>query len=271
MLYDTDAKWASAMNGMIGVMSSALAARGQKFGCNRGLSREEAGYNAWIALDSAGNPPDVVLEEGGFCVRYGNGDVQFYDEADWKRIVDVVAATRRSKVCVVSHADIRPNESGTDNLGNPLIFWDALWFALGSYSLGRNHVDDNSYFGFSVVDYNSLPWFDEYDSMDGGNLDLGGALGTYRIVQTSGLNIYWRAFERGYVYVNPTFKNASGISLPESCKEVTHSSLKSDLATTPDTNTINLNAHRAVFLYKSSKVFQQPTNPPEQLRILSSQ
>lgn len=267
--YNTDAKWSAAMNDMCNVTTAGLAAKGQKFFCNRGKTTSAAGYSAWDDLDDMANPPDVVLEEAGFCVEYGKGDVQFWPESSWKRIVDIVGEIHNSSVCVLSHTGLDIGESGTDNYGDPFTFWDALWFALGSFHLAKNSTDDNSFFGFSDY-YNDIPWYDEYDSMDGGNLDLGNPTGSYEVKVISGVNVYSREFQHGYVYVNPTPKNVSGISLPEICNELTHNNFKEDLETIPDKNSININAHRAVFLYKRSQVNQKKPNPPQNLRVVSN-
>jgi len=260
--YNTDSTWSSAMNGMIDFMTAALHDEGQKFAANRGLSFTESGYNAWLALDNVANPPDSALEEAGFVIKYGGGDVQFFPEYKWKREVDIMSNVSNYNVLNFSHTDIGPGGSGTDNWGKDFTFWDALWFALGSYSIAKNDVDDNSYFGFGVGNYSTLSWFDEYDAMDGGNLDLGSAVGTYKISNINGVNIYWRAFERGYVYVNPTPDNASSISLPELCKELNYTNFKNDLTNIPDKNTISLNAHRAVFLYKSNAGLDPSSDAP---------
>ena len=264
VLYDTDDKWTPAMNGLINEMTFALHAKNQKFACNFGLSRSAAGFDAWISLDNTKNPPDVVIEEAAFAVRYGdNNDVQFYPPTEWKRQVDILAAIRNSSTCFLSHTDIAQGGSGTDNYSKSVTFWDVLWFALGSYKIGQNSTDDNSYFGFTVGSYSNIPWFDEYDS-----IDLGNALGTYQVTNINGVNIYWRAFERGYVYVNPTTNNVSNISLSESCKELNHTNFKNDITTIPDKNTISLNSHRAAFLYKSSGGADSvPPFPPKNLRI----
>jgi hypothetical protein len=241
------------MNNFVNAVSASFHGKNQKTIFNRLKTNEAAGYDAWIALDNYPNPPYAVMEEGGYVVMFGAGDAQFYPEASWRREVDATASIRNSKTCNESHVDISPGGSGTDNWGKTFTFWDALWFALGSHSIAMNTADDNSYFGFTDgTNYNIINWFDEYDAMDGGNLDFGAAVGTYKVSNISGVNIYWRAFERGYVYVNPTPNNVSSISLPEPCKELNHTNFKNDLTNISDKNTINLNAHRAAFLYKSS-------------------
>jgi len=37
-------------------------------------------------------------------------------------------------------------ESGFDNYGQSVTFRDIFWYALGSFQLGKNTVDSNSYF-----------------------------------------------------------------------------------------------------------------------------
>ncbi|HXF15409.1 MAG TPA: fibronectin type III domain-containing protein, partial [Burkholderiales bacterium] len=119
---------------------------------------------------------------------------------------------------------------------------------LGSFSLGKNDTLNNSYFMFNGGSgYNQLWWFDEYDK-----LDLGKTIGSYKVTSISGVNIYWREFEKGYVYVNPTATNVSAITLPQASRQITHDTLFSTLSSLPTVNTISLRAHNAAFLTKTT-------------------
>ena len=89
-------------------------------------------------------------------------------------------------------------------------------------------------------------YYDEYV------IDLGKSLGDYQVTAYSGKNIYRREFEKGYVYVNPTTSDVTSIKLPEACKQLTHSNLKSNPQLLPDTTSINLKSHRAAILYKKN-------------------
>jgi hypothetical protein len=255
--YNTQAKWSAAMNSMVSSMTTGLNAKGQKFASNRGRSMLVDGYKAWLNLDHAPNPPDVLLEEGAFAVGWGPGNVQFFTEAEWRRQVDLLQQIENSKVCYLSHADVGKTGRGIDSNGKPFTFSEVFWYSLGSFLLGKK---DNSYFTMRYAyNYNLTDlYYDAYDL-----LDLGRAIGGYRVNTYDGANIYWREFEDGYVYVNPTRENVTSIPLPRRAKLLTPANLQGDPDTLPDQTSINLNAHRAAILYKSG-VHQSsvPSKPP---------
>ncbi|MHB9139894.1 MAG: putative glycoside hydrolase, partial [Victivallaceae bacterium] len=249
--YSTNALWIAAMHSFINATTAGLHAVGQKTFCNRGESRTVDGYNAYVALDSIANPPDITLEEGAFAVTWGSGsDVQFYPEADWKRQVDVLGAVHNYKIVHESHTDLAAGGTGTDNYGKSVGYYDILWYSLCSYNLGKNEVNDNSYFAFAECgNYNLLPWYDEFDTA---RLNLGRAVGPYQIKVISGNNIYMREFVKGYVYVNPTANDVTSVGLRETCKQLTHDNFQNDPSTITDASTINLASHRGTILLKSS-------------------
>jgi hypothetical protein len=243
--YPTDAAWSTAMNSFVTAITASLHGYGQKIWCNKGGTVSDAGNAAWRALDSSANPPDVLLEEGAFAVEWG-ANTQFFPEASWKRQVDNMGAIKNSRIALMSHTQLSPGQSGTDNWGQSVSFWQTLWYSLGSFSLGKNDTVNNSYFMFNGGSgYNQLWWFDEYDK-----LDLGKSVGGYKVSTISGVNIYWREFEKGYVYVNPTSTNVSSITLPQASRQITHDTLFSTPSSLPTVNTISLRGHNAAFLLK---------------------
>ena len=245
--YPTNAAWSTAMNAFASAVTAGMRAHGQKIWCNKGDTRSVEGSASWRALDSSGNTPEVLLEEGAFAVEWG-ADTQFYPEADWKRQIDNMGAIRNAKLALMSHTKLSEGQSGTDNWGRPVTFWQTLSYSLGSFLLGKNDTLGNSYFMFNGGSgYNKIWWFDEYDK-----LDMGKALGPYAVQSIGGVNIYSREFEKGYVYVNPTNSNASSITLPQASRQVTHDNLHSALSSLPSVSTISLNAHNAAFLMKTS-------------------
>jgi hypothetical protein len=258
--YPTDEAWSIAMHDFINAITIGLHNQNQKVWCNRTGAKTQFAYDAFVALDNSANPPDAVLDEGVFAVRYGPGDVQFFNEGNWKWQIDIMSQIRNSKVAFQSHSDLNPGQSGTDNYGKPVTFWDVLWYAMGSYHIGKNTVDDNSYFGFSES-YNRVTWYDEVD-----HIDLGNAMGKYKVTNYNGTNIYWREFEKGYVYVNPTNTDVSSISLPETCKQLTHNNFRQDPDTLPNINTINLTAHRAAILLKAT--YDEIPSPPTGITVI---
>lgn len=251
--YPDDASWASAMNSYAQAVTAGLHANGQYLWCNRGYSIFEQGKAAWLALDASANPPDVVGEEGGFAVAWGpaNWSTQFYPEDEWRNQLETLAAIRNSKVAVFSHTKLQPDpgfDSGVDNWGQPVTFWQTLWFALGSFLLGKNDSPNNAYFFFSGAwaSADRLWYFDEYDM-----LDLGRAMGAYTVTTAGGADVYWREFEKGYVYVNPTLNGAT-VSTPPgcTCRQRTHEDLTTPSSLLPVVTSVQLGAHSATILLK---------------------
>ena len=264
--YPTDAAWSKAMNSFLNAVTVGLGAKGQKIWCNRTNGGSEFGFNAYLALDATANPPYAVFDEGVFAVEWGRktASVKFLDLPTWKRQVDIMSRIHNSKVTLLSHIPIADGASGKDNYGKPLNSWDILWYAMGSFQLGKNTVDNNSYFGIrKQQSYNNVHWYDEFE-----DIDLGKAVGKYNITKYNGNDIYWREFQNGYVYVNPNVNDVPSITLPESCKQLTHSNFKNNPATLPSINTINLKGHRASFLLKAVGG-NSDVNPPKKLELVT--
>jgi hypothetical protein len=234
----------NAMTGFMNAMSGYLSQLGQLTGANTGNARLVNGAEAWLVLDRMSTPPDFALEEGAFAVAWGSSDVQYYSMDEWKRQVDLLKQVKNYKPFYQAHTDLTPGQSGTGSDGKPVTFWDVLWYSLASFQVGKCN---NSYFGFTPgFTYNKIYWFDEY------NIDLGNALGDYQQVKTGSATIYMREFEKGYVFVNPDSFDASNISLPVSCRQLTHDNLLSDPSLIAQVRSINLKSHRGTFLLKVS-------------------
>ena len=244
--YPTDDAWSGAMNSFAAAIGAGLHASGQKLWCNRGQTILAGGAAAWLALDAAPTPPDVVAEEGAFAVAWGPAATQFYPEADWKRQVDTLGAIRNSKVAVFSSTNLAPDGAGTDNWGRPVTYWQTLWYAMGSFLLARYDFLNNAYFNFygNGAALNTIWWYDEFE-----RIDLGRALAPYAVAVIGSTNVYWREFERGYVLVNPTAIDVAAISLPVPCRPLSHD----QLAPPPGSavSTIALGAHSAAILLKN--------------------
>src|SRR5262245_59938044 len=163
------------MNSFSAGITAGVRAFGQKLWCNKGDTRSAAGFAAWQALDASATPPDVLMEEGAWAAAWGAA-VQFYPEADWKRQVDIMGAIQKSKITLLSHTQLSPGGSGTDNYGRTVTYWQALWYSLGSFLLGKNDTLNNAYFMFNGAgEYSKLWWHDEYD-----RIALGRAVGGYK-------------------------------------------------------------------------------------------
>jgi hypothetical protein len=250
--YDTDEKWCKAASRFIDASSKALRARGAKVWINAGGTSSQRGWNALLHLDALANPPDVIGEEGAFCHSWGKGDTTFPCEEKWRRSVDFLGKIEKSRQAFFAHTKLRRDRAGTDNHGKRVTFWQSLWYALGSYLLGKDDDLGNAYFFFfssGEGGYGSKDWwFEEYD-----RIDLGKAVGAYRVSSSGRANVYRREFRKGYVYVNPTDRDAVGIKLPRRCRMLTHDTLSKTPGSLPVVSSIDLKAHHAAILLKDGR------------------
>jgi hypothetical protein len=260
--YSTNAAWSSAMNSFVSAIAAGLHGYGQKLWCNKGGTRLPDGAAAWRSLDASADRPDAMLEEGAFAVKWGS-PTQFFPEDVWRRQVDVLASIKNIRAAMLSHTQLAPGQSGTDNWGRPVTFWQTLWYALGSFLLGKNDVQRNSYFMFTGgSNYDRIWWFDEYDK-----INLGRALGTYAVRTVGGVNVYSREFERGTVYVNPTANDVPSLTLPSAGRQLTHDNLLWSLSSIPNVTTIALKGHSAAIVLKEINTPRLPA--PTGLKIVS--
>src|SRR6266853_489611 len=245
--YPTDSIWSSAMNTFASGIAAGLHASGQKLWCNRGATDQPGGAAAWLALDAGPTPSDVVAEEGAFAIAWGSTTTRFPIEAFWKSQLDTLSKIQHSKVAIFSHTNLAEGQSGTDNWGKPVTFVQSLWYALGSFLLGKNDVLNNAYFAFtSGTNYDSIQWYNEYDK-----IDLGKAIGPYTVTTIGSVNVYWREFEKGYVYVNPTATDVGSVTLPQPLQQLTCANLLSPISSIPSVTSIALNGHNAAILLKT--------------------
>ncbi len=248
--YANEAGYTAAMHSFQTGIAAGLRALGKKVVPNSGHTTDADGLAANLALGADPNYPDFLCEEGAFVHGWVTSRAgTFYPEEKWKRQIDLMVQLQNSGPLMRSHVNIPEGGSGLDNYGRTFTYWDGLWYAMGSYLLGKNDTLNNAHWTFSnkIDKYFKLYWYDEYEV-----IDLGVAVGNYQITNYSGNNIYWREFEKGYVYINPTRNDVTGISLPEACKQLSHDTINDDPATFADVTTIDLDVHRGTVLMKSS-------------------
>ena len=248
--YQTNADWVPAMISFHTALTAGLHARGLQVWTNTGHINDYTGdgYDAWLTIDADPNHPDFMAEEGAF-VHGWSGDASFYDEGKWKMQVDMMTELQNSSITQFAHCGLPIGGSGTDTNGKPVTFWDALWYGMGSFFLGKNDVLDNAYFQFHShsIGYTIPYWFDEYDQ-----IDLGDAVGDYQKTTIGSSNIYWREFEKAYVFVNPSSNDVPVIPLAQPCKQLSHATINDDPEGFADVTSISLESHRAAILVKSS-------------------
>jgi hypothetical protein len=241
--YPTDAAWISDAMKYVLALTSSLHAQGQKAWFNLAPTYIPTGQAAWITLDSSANHPDVMMDEAAF-VTGGSYLANFYNEAGLKISIDTMQLVHNSQVAMASSIYASPGATGTDNYGNPVTYWDAFYFALSCFLLGKNTAANNSY--FSWHDSNTaIQWFSEF------NINLGAAKGPYQVTPYGTANIYWREYQNGYVYANLSSHNASGIVLGDACRQITHQNVTNPFSS-PVITTLSLPMKRAAILVRSS-------------------
>ena len=253
--YPTDDAWSTAMISFVSAISAGLHGYGQKLWCNMLSTNLPAGSATWLALDNSVNRPDVLEEEGAFAVSWGSAAVQFFDETEWLSQINTESAMQNIKVTMQGSTNLPEDGSGIDNWGKPVTFWQAFYYALGSFLLGKNDAHDNDYFGFHGGGVNpalDVWWYNEYN-----DINLGKAIGPYTMSVDNGVDIYWREFQKGYVVVNPTQNNAASWTIPEPSQQITHDNLLTSSSTIPVITSIALDSHNAAILLK---VVLPPTN-----------
>lgn len=262
------------MNWFLNEMTKKMHDKGQLLAANR-TKIQYSDFNcntAWEDLDDNSmftSKLDYALEEGAFFHLWGSAPINWWTTKMWQSSLDTIANINNYYALVQSQCEISRNGTGKDNYGNSVDFWQAVWFNLCSFALGKS---SQTLIGFDGNDIGYTEatewWFEEYDHMDEGkNLNLGNAVENYKVTSHQGYNLFWRQFSNGYVYVNPNNVDLTNIQLPETCKRLTHGNFKDSLSGIPNVNSINLNRHAGAILRKV-----QTSAPgilsPQNLRIM---
>ena len=244
--YPTQAAWAAGAVYFMENVSAALHAEGVKAWFNAGPTTTQVGQSAWRTLDISPNHPDALLDEGTFVVSWVPAGVLagFRTEAQCKSVIDTMQSISKISAAMASSSTGLPGATGVDNFGKPVTYWDAFYFGLSCFLLGKNTAANNSYFVWHDANQ-AVEWFSEY------NINLGAAKGTYQVTPYGTSNIYWREYQNGYVYVNLSNTNANGIVLGDVCRQITHQNVTNPFSS-PTINTLDLQAHRAAILVRSS-------------------
>ncbi len=245
--YSSALEWDEAMNGFIRAASVGLRSKGQLLIVNRGNSRHKGPIEAWVALDEGPAPPEYVFEEGAFAASWGQGSVQFWPVSQWERQIKLPSLINNSGVALLGHTDLFPGESGVDSLGNKVDFEQVFFYALGSYLLAKRSDTPKTLFSFdygrSEGAYKRISWFEVYQA-----LDFGEAISSYQRLPSE-RNIYYREFEGGYVYVNPSKVLTVVEELPKnSTRLLLDLEGNSQLL---ESNAFTLGAHSSAFFIKS--------------------
>ena len=146
--YNNDATWSAAMMTWHTGLAAYLRNNGLKSWTNSGCLDSQAGCDFYTQIDKAATPPDIMTDEGVFVHGWGSAGATFPSETKWRRQVDIMTVMQHVKLAQFSHVVFTEGGSGKDNWGQPVTYWDALWYALGSFCLGMNDSLKNDYFYF---------------------------------------------------------------------------------------------------------------------------
>lgn len=212
----------------------------------------------WRKLDECASPPFAAMEEGGFVCPWG-GDQKSFKFWDWDKKIEPFSRLRHVKVLMCNHAGPFSGE-GLAAMNSPdangMTGWDALWFSLTSFLLGFDDVSRNGLMNFTIWSYSEYHWFDEFDPK---YLHLGKAKGPFA---RNGA-IHFREFDDGWVAVNGSAKDATGVTVPVgSARVLNHSNFK-DWQKIPLVTSFSLPAHRGVVLLREGRQAGNADNPAE--------
>lgn len=209
----------------------------------------------WREIDALPNPPYAVMEEGGFVCPWG-GDQRSFKFWEWEQKLAPFSALRRTKALMCNHAG--PFGEGLAAMAVPdangMTGWDALWFALTSFLLGFDDVSRNGFLNFTIWNYDEYYWFDEFDPR---YLHLGRAKSPF----TKRGRVHFREFDDGWVAVNGSAENATGIPVPAGTARVLHHDNFKEWRQVPLVSTFDLPAHRGVVLLRPGKQAGNADNP----------
>ena len=207
--------------------------------------------NVYTPMSNIVNHMDGIFFESGLAtVVYGcdtNFDVQFTPH----KLVDfwnIILAAPNLDFFFYSHVKMAVGAEGIDTQKDTVNYWDALYYALAAFHIGRTN---KTFFSFNRTNANIAPtgsiapYYTDYD------IDLGDPVDTYK--KYGNTSVYYRAFDNGYVFLNTSITaDVKNIILPVDCKQITHANHTSKLETLPDISTITVNKKRAAILLKSS-------------------
>ncbi|MBC7288194.1 MAG: hypothetical protein H5T86_09170, partial [Armatimonadetes bacterium] len=227
-----------------------LAQRGVKIAPNVCYLGSHPEY--WQRLDNLEHPPWAAMEEAGFICPYGG---QSFNTWSWKQVVDGIRGMKRVIVLVNNHGVVESDAQGLARMdsagqskshGDTMTGWEALWFAMTSFLLAFDDVRCNAIMSFTVWGYSEYHWFDEFDPR---YIHLGRAVGEYF---QSG-QIYMREFEDGWVAVNPSQQDASGVAVPAGrARVINHDNFRNPDAA-PLVGNFDLPKHRGVILLREGR------------------
>jgi hypothetical protein len=167
---------------------------------------------------------DGHMFEAFIHAPWGDGNV-LPNENKWKARVDMLANVSKEKIFLA--------QSGTDaNSVNEADMKELAMFVFSSFLLGKG---DYAYFNFALgSDYKNFVYFDYWET------NIGSPLEDYHLRESiNGANIYEREFENVLVLVNPGEVSA-----------VVELGLNYQLLDGTIVQTINLDAHQGIILYK---------------------
>lgn len=252
--YDTQAGWSSNMLFFYRTGRQKLATYGIE---TQAVSDDldGPGGTLWNDLDNAApsQRPHQLLSEFMFVI-FINGKVIQRSGGEWVGHMNALSGIQNVEVVGHNAAGLGPSGTGVDLFGQSITHEEALHYALASFLMVKRE-SPRWYFGFERDDSDpGIPWYPEFDALNGGHLDLGAAVGTFQTFAYNGNTLYYREFERGYVLVNPNNTVLSGIPVAaqfgEPMRRIRRADLDDPLTTIPTVSTVSLNKARAAIFRK---------------------
>lgn len=212
----------------------------------------------WLELDRQKHPVFAAMHEGAFVHPWGTlgrqGNFVFWSEKEWLNQVKTMRSLQHVRALMNVHGpvtsidhDVRRMDA-KDASGNRA--WDILWYAMASFLQGFDDVRQNAYMSFTVWHYHRFFWLDEFDPR---YLHLGKAVGEMQKITADVGQVYLREFEDGWVVVNPTSRNSTGVAVPRGkARVLTHDTFK-EYDRMPLVDTFDLPSHRGIMLLKSGR------------------
>ena len=259
--YDSNAEWFTAIQNQLNAYVSGLGAQGQLYIPNVGDSSRWSDADAqYTAIDGLANSPYGMLIEAFTGDQWGAGGTkwQIFGEAEWKNQIDVMAGMGNVRTIGALRTPTLSSieDSGTDSRDNAYYGYDALWYVLGSYFMGRDSAGlAHVAFGWS---YSTVA--DIMDELDA--LDLGLPVGAYTQDYDGNDGLYAREYERAWVFVNPSLGDIADINRPEAWREITHGTINTawdNLSVSGATFTLN-EGRAKIFIKETAAILGSPLN-----------
>ena len=211
-----------------------------------------ANTDQWTELDQRAVHPYAAMHEAGVLQPYGAFTFGVFNFQSRIQTINGLQNVKAINMCHGKSGDLtgdglaRLDSLGTTGPGDgatTMTGWEALWFALTSHMAAINAERNNAYLGFTVWGYCEYHWLDEFDPA---YLHLGEAVGDAFTADEA----TFREFDDGWVAINGTTGDLSGLSVPSGQARVIDHDNFDNPSSASLVTTFDLPLHRGVVLLK---------------------